>query len=150
MGFEVLENGYCLWNRTFLRAFVNLGDDTVGAAGPLDGTLHRFTTDTITHTQDSALEDFTLADLAGSSTVALTYEGPVNLGTTQVGKKTQIENIAGADPTVEGLTGVLVVNAAADDWVCYWKFPAAVGIAIEGDGVSVDFNVPFPFNTPVA
>lgn len=150
MSFEVFENANITWNRTFLRDLADLMDDGVGAAGPLDGTLPRLYTDTTTFDQDTDYGDITKATLLGSSTVALTYVGPVNLGTTQVAKKTQIEAVAGSSPTAETITGVLIVNAAADDWVCLYKLPSPVGIALEGDGLSVDLQIPLPFKPNVA
>lgn len=148
MSFEVYENDQVTWNRTFLRDFLSLADDDTGAPGPLDGTLQRLSTATITVNKDTAYVDIPKATL-GASTVALTWSEPVNLGSTKIGKKTQIEAVAGSDPTAEEITGVLVVNAAADDWVCWWQLPQSVDISLEGDGVSVDLTVPLEFSPDV-
>lgn len=148
MPFEVFENDQVTWNRTFLRAYMGLGDDTAGAPGPLDGTLQRLSTATITVNKDTAYADIPKATL-GADTVALTWSAVVNIGSTKIGKKTQIEAVAGSSPTAEAITGVLVVNAAADDWVLWWKLPESVDIAQQGDGVSVDLTVPLQFNPQV-
>lgn len=133
-----LETTRAIIKRSVARTWLNLGDDTVGAAGPLDGSLIRFYTDPSDPTPDSAIGDFTLANLAGSSTVALTYTEPANLSGGKVAKKTQIEEIAGSGQTSEDIKGALIVNAAADDWIACFPFNQAVNVAQEGDGISLD------------
>lgn len=150
MPFSIQKNTRVVWNRAALEELIGLGDDTVGAAGPLVGAVARLTTATVTVNQDTLNAALTKAALLGTSTVALTFSPIVNIGTTQIGKKTQIEVVAGADPTSETITGALVMNAAADDWLAFAPLPEAIGIAIEGDGLSLDVTLPFPFSPTVA
>lgn len=140
--FESVEPGQCIYNPTYLKTLIELGADTVGAAGPLVGSLARLVKNAEPLDSSAVLGDFELAALLGTSTVALTYTGAFNLIGEKVGIKTQIEVIAGAAPTAEEVTGALIVNAAADDWIAYWSF-GAVDIAEEGDGVSCDAIMPY-------
>ena len=142
MAFESVDPGQCIFNPTMLKALIELAADDTGAAGPLDGSLARLVTNAEPLDSSADLGDFTQGALLGASTVALTYTGAFNLLGEKVGIKTQIEAIAGAGPTEEEITGALIVNAAADDWLAYWSF-GAVDIASEGDGVSVDAILPF-------
>lgn len=121
-----------------------LGSDTVGAAGPLVGAKFKLFKDNITLTPATELADLgTLATLAGAG-VALTFTAPVNVDADTIAIKAQAEAIAGADPTVEDVRGVAVVNAAADQLLAAYKFPDPVSIAQEGDYISADLLFKLP------
>lgn len=132
-----------VWNRSVLKTIADqAGDDSTGAAGPLSGSLQRLLTSTVTVNSDTPFASLSFADF-GDSSVALTYTDAFNHDSTRIAKKAQIEAYAGADPTAQEITGVAVVNAAADDWICAYSFNDPVTIAKEGDGVSVDVFLAF-------
>lgn len=142
MPLQSIEPGSVILNKTFVHTLLNLGDDTVGAAGPLVGALPRLTTYEGTISPTTPFATLIQAALGGAETTPLTFTPAFNLGSDKASKKTQIELLAGAAPTSETVTAALIVNAADDDWIA--AFPFANGVLIEPDGgVSVDAFLPW-------
>lgn len=139
--FHNVQAGKTVVNRAIARGLADLGDDTVGAAGPLVGALKRFFTEPETVTPGTVYADFTFAVLAGADTVPATFTPALNNGAKKVAKKTQIEAVAGSGQTEESIRGAVIVNAADDDWLIAKQFNDAVDVAVEGDAVSTDITL---------
>ena len=132
--------------RSVLAAWMGLMTDSVGAAGPLDGSTVAYYVNDVTPTSDDVFSDYTLTDLDGAGPAyTLTWTAAVNLGITKLALLTSHTVIVDPvpDPAVS-VYGIVILNAAADTFLGGYRFPDYISIVAVDQFISVDIALAMP------
>jgi hypothetical protein len=135
------------WNRTALEAFLANINTDAQALSALDGLFASFYTDgPAGGGLDVAIGDYTVAALTAGVVLDAITVGPNLPGGPSLHQ--EIEVLAGPAPTDESLLGVLIRKAVGGPLWGVATFIDPVGIAVEGDGVSLDVILAMPSEWP--
>lgn len=136
-----------VWGIAALKAFLDLGNDAVGAPGPLDGGVLRLFVNAFDPASDMVPADFTEATFAGYASVTpLAWSVAVNAGDAGVVIIVQSLFIGGAIVAPgETVEGYYLENAGGTAVILAERFADPVPFANLGDFLELDNMIELPF-----